>query len=218
MQASSMYEGIPTKLRIPSAVLLAAVIAMIGFAGILGSASAQEPVIPGSNDAPENRVPYDEKAAQSIDGMLMCPVCPAETIDQAQVPIAKQMRRLVREKLAQGETREQILEYFAGVYGQNILAAPSKSGFNLLVWTVPLVGVFGALAAGFFVLRSMSMGSVRTVPETADGPGTQEDLAPYLQAVDRDLGITEFTEPKEYEASSTESSRDDPGVNRSAYG
>lgn len=189
-----MYQGIPTRLRIPSAVLLAAVIAVTGFPVFHGPASAQEPVGPGSIDATENRLPYDEKAAQSIDGMLMCPVCPAETIDQAQVPLAKQMRRLVREKLAQGESREQILAYFAGVYGPSILAAPSKSGFNLLAWTVPVVGVLAALAAGFFVLRSMA---VRTVPETAGSSDTQEDLVPYLQAVDRDLGTTEDQGPDE---------------------
>ena len=209
-----MYQGIATKLRIPSAVLLAAVIAMIGFPWISGSASAQEPVTPGSIDATENRVPYDEKAAQSIDNMLMCPVCPSETIDQAQVPIAKQMRRLVREKLAQGESREEILEYFAGVYGQDILAAPSKTGFNLVAWTVPVVGVFGALAAGFFVLRSMSVRSVRTVQETAGRPQIQEDLVPYLQAVDRDLDIAESPGSKE----SQETSADDADVNRGANG
>ena len=194
--------------------MLAAVIALTGFPGFHSPASAQEPVAP---DATENRVLYDEKAAQSIDGMLMCPVCPAETIDQAQVPIAKQMRRLVREKLAQGESREQILEYFAGVYGQDILAAPSKSGFNLVAWTVPLVGVFGALAAGFFVLRSMTAGSVRpaqTAPETAGSTDTQEDLIPYLRAVDRDLGITEFSESGE----SSETDVDETGLNRGANG
>ena len=192
-----MYQGIPTKVRIPSAVLLAAVIAMTGFPGIPGSASAQEPVTPGSPDsikATENRAVYDEKAAQGIDGRLMGPVCPSQTIDQAQVPIAKQMRRLVREKLSQGESREQILEYFAGVYGSNILAAPSKSVSSLVVWTVPVVGVLAALAAGFFVLRSMA---ARTAPETAGRPDTQEDLAPYLQAVDRDLGITDEPGPDE---------------------
>lgn len=186
-----MHEKIPTKRRASSAVFLAALISMAGFPGIHGQASAQEPVTPDSINAAENRVPYDEKKAQSIDGMLMCPVCPAETIDQAQVPIAKQMRRLVREKLGQGESREQILEYFAGVYGQDILAAPSKSGFNLIAWTVPVLGVFAALAAGFFVLRSMSapIGPDTPGPRTAGRSDTQEDLAPYLGAVDRELGI-----------------------------
>ena len=104
----------------------------------------------------DNARAYDEKDAQAIDGMLMCPVCPAETIDQAQVPIARQMRQLVRDKLAQGESREQILDYFAGVYGNDILAAPGMSGVNLVAWMVPVAGVLAALVAGFLVLRAMS--------------------------------------------------------------
>ena len=64
-------------------------------AGLLlgsGNAWGQTPeAISGSGQD----LPYDEAEAQSIDRMLMCPVCPAETIDQAQVELARQMRRLV---------------------------------------------------------------------------------------------------------------------------
>ncbi len=204
-----MRVGLPIKLHTPSMVLLAAVAAIAGFSIVSESSvvpakvSAQEPV---AADASENRLNYDEKAAQSIDGMLMCPVCPAETIDQAQVPIAKQMRRLVREKLAQGESREQILEYFAGVYGQDILAAPSKTGFNLVAWTVPVAGVLAALTAGFFVLRSM-LGKPAHVVQVASGRhDAEEDLEPYLQAVDRDLGFEDINSEDGSSAEAAESS------------
>ena len=43
-----------------------------------------------------NEVNVDETIAQGIDKMLMCPVCPSETIDQSQVPLAGQMRAMVR--------------------------------------------------------------------------------------------------------------------------
>ena len=86
--------------------MIVAITAASGFAGVSGRVSAQEPV---AADAPETPLNYDEKAAQGIDGMLMCPVCPSQTIDQAHVPIAKQMRQLVRQKLAQGESRLTIL-------------------------------------------------------------------------------------------------------------
>ena len=49
--------------------------------------------------------PYDEAEAQAIDRQIMCPVCPAESIDQAQVPIARQMRQMVRDQLTQGAAR-----------------------------------------------------------------------------------------------------------------
>ena len=56
---------------------------------------------------------YDEAEALAIDRMLMCPVCPAETIDQAQVELSQQMRRTVREMLAQGTTRDEILRFLS---------------------------------------------------------------------------------------------------------
>ena len=135
--------------------LAAAALLIIGCLAIIASpVQAQEstPLLPQDPEP----VLYDEKEAQAIDGMLMCPVCPAETIDQAQVPLARQMRQLVRDKLSQGESREEILEYFAGVYGKDILAAPEKSGAGLVAWIAPVVGVLAALAAGVFVLRSMA--------------------------------------------------------------
>ena len=101
-------------------------------------------------------LPYDEKEAQSIDRMLLCPVCPAETIDQAQVPLARQMRSLVREMLAQGADREEILDFFADRYGLQVLAAPPKSGVNLLAWVLPVVLILAALGGGFVIIRAMA--------------------------------------------------------------
>ena len=148
-------------------------------------------------------VPYDEAEAQAIDRMIMCPVCPAESIDQAQVPLARQMRQLVREKLAQGATRQEILDFFADTYGPDILASPPKTGVNLLAWVLPIAGVLAALAAGLVALRSMTTSraaaTVTTAPAPSDpsgssssgpGPGPLEpDLAPYLAAVDRQLDL-----------------------------
>ncbi len=142
---------------------------------------------------------YDEAEAQAIDGMLMCPVCPAETIDQAQVPLAKQMRQIVRDKLAAGETRQEILDFFAERYGQAVIAAPPKSGFNLLAWGVPVVGVLVALAAGLLALRAMTRSSSQTSVDglTDSGPDSlpsvdsvgnaDPSLHPYLEMADRQI-------------------------------
>ena len=165
---------------------MAVLLAVLLWAALPGGARAQEATPPASSGG----LAFDEKEAQAIDGMLMCPVCPAETIDQAQVPLAKQMRQVVREKLARGESREEILDYFAGVYGQDVLAAPDKTGVNLIAWTVPVVAVLAALAAGLLVLRSMTARPVAT-PESGGGEdSTPEDPSPYLEAVDRELALS----------------------------
>ena len=136
-----------------------------------------------------------EKEAQAIDRMIMCPVCPAETIDQAQVEISFQMRAVIREMLAEGRSREEILDYFVDRYGPDILAAPPKKGANLLAWILPIVGVALGLAGVFLVIRAMA-GRNRTPvgPTTGAGPATSApstpaatdpELAPYLEIADR---------------------------------
>ena len=121
---------------------------------------------------------FSESEAQNIDRMLMCPVCPAETIDQAQVEISRQMRQIVREMLAQGSDRGEILDFFVERYGKDILAAPPKSGANLVAWLLPVGGAPVALAAVFFIIRSMTRRGPTTSPRQ---PVADAGLAPYLQ-------------------------------------
>ena len=131
-------------------------------------------------------VPYDEAQAQALDRMLMCPVCPAESIDQAQVPLARQMRRQVREMLAAGAGRAEILDWFAERYGPSVLAAPPKTGRNLLAWTLPVAGVIAALLAGVLALRAMT-GRNRDDAAAAAGAVPDSELEPYLAVVDQSL-------------------------------
>ena len=134
---------------------------------------AAVPLSPGVAAAQSPDPSFDEAEALAIDRMLMCPVCPAETIDQAQVELSRQMRRAVREMLAQGTTRDEILRFFVQRYGPGILAAPPKSGVYLLAWITPVVAVIGMLAAGLLVIRSMS---TRSGGELASEPQTEDDL------------------------------------------
>ena len=130
---------------------------------------------------------FNEEEAQGIDRMIMCPVCPAETIDQAQVQIARQMRQMVRDMLAEGKERQEILEFFVERYGQDILGAPPKSGTNLVAWLAPAGGVGAGLLAVYFILRSM----IRREPNLVQSWPVQDvALIPYLRLVDRYLDMT----------------------------
>ena len=150
---------------------------------------------------------YDEEEAQAIDQMLMCPVCPAESIDQAQVPLARQMRQRVREMLADGATRQEVLDYFADRYGQNVLASPPKSGFNLLAWALPIAGLLAALVVVLLVLRSMKGNNGEAVAESVQPAPADQELAPYLAAVDRSLELGAVDGPHSPEEEN--SARDD---------
>jgi len=136
---------------------------------------------------------YDEAEAQAIDRMLMCPVCPAQTIDQTEVPLAKQMRAQVRELLADGATRQEVLAWFSAPerYGPGVLAEPPRSGFYLIAWIVPGVIVVAGLAGGLLTLRAMRRRGDDNPSQTA---GESDELQPYLAAVDRDLSLDTDTE------------------------
>lgn len=136
----------------------------------------------------ENAGAYDEAEAQAIDRMLMCPVCPAQTIDQTEVPLAKQMRAQVRELLADGATRKEVLDWFAAPerYGPGVLAEPPRSGFYLIAWIVPGVIVVAGLVGGLLTLRAMRR---RTDDNPSETASETDDLQPYLAAVDRDLDL-----------------------------
>ena len=143
-----------------------------------------------------------EREAQAIDRMLMCPVCPAETIDQAQVEISFQMRALIREMLAQGRSRTEILDYFVDRYGPGILAAPPKSGANLLVWILPIAGVAIGLGGLYLVVRAMTGRNRAADPSDADAGPTADpppyddpQLSPYLNIVDRRLAARRGERP-----------------------
>jgi len=169
-------------------LILFACLALTVAAAAVAEAQGPEPVEgSGQGLAAGNglKPPYAEEEAQAIDRMLMCPVCPAVTIDQTEVALAQQMQRVVRDMLAQGASRQQVLDFFVERYGPGVLAAPPKTSFNLLAWVLPPVGVLAALGALFLVLRSMVGHPGQRV--ATEPPSPEEDLAPYLEVIDQEL-------------------------------
>ncbi|MSP78658.1 MAG: cytochrome c-type biogenesis protein CcmH [Dehalococcoidia bacterium] len=140
-----------------------------------------------------------ERQAQEIERGLICPICPGESIDQSQVPLAKQMRTEVREELQAGKTKQQIFDYFAAPerYGPSVLASPPRSGFNVLAWMVPV----GVLALGglmlYWALKSMRK-RINAPDSTVVLEETDPTLAPYLAQVDS----TQVMSPRKSEEAS----------------
>ena len=81
----------------------------------------------------------EEKRAQNIGNSIMCPICPGESIDQSQNELAVQMRSIVREKIREGFTDQEVKQYFADRYGEVVLLEPTRSGITFLVWVISTV-------------------------------------------------------------------------------
>lgn len=81
--------------------------------------------------------------AREIADQLRCPVCRGVPIAESPSELAQSMMQVIREKLAAGESREQILDYFVDRYGDWILLKPKAEGFNLTIWIMPFVVFLG---------------------------------------------------------------------------
>ncbi len=125
-----------------------------------------------------------EERAREINKALICPVCPGETIDQSQNALAKQMREAVREQLEAGKTREEIIQFFVERYGEGVLAAPPKRGFNLVAWLLPPVAITGALLLLVFIVRGMTQ---RSLPPSQSQAAPSPELKEFLSVVDEEL-------------------------------
>jgi cytochrome c-type biogenesis protein CcmH len=88
--------------------------------------------------------------AAEVAGELRCPVCRNQSVLESNAELSREMQSVVRERLAAGETPEQVKAYFVSRYGEWILLQPRARGINLLVYGLPGV----ALVVGLVLARS----------------------------------------------------------------
>jgi len=95
----------------------------------------------------------DEAVVQEIGSGLRCVVCQNLSVADSPSEMANQMRGVIRERLAAGDTPEQVVRYFVDKYGEWILLSPAPHGFNLVVWLAPALAVLVGLVAVALLLR-----------------------------------------------------------------
>ncbi|MCI0483281.1 MAG: cytochrome c-type biogenesis protein CcmH, partial [candidate division NC10 bacterium] len=78
-----------------------------------------------------------EEDVRQIAAELRCPVCQGLSVADSPSRMADQMRDLIRERLEAGESPEAVKAYFVERYGEWILLAPRREGFNLFLWILP---------------------------------------------------------------------------------
>ena len=88
-----------------------------------------------------------------LESEVMCPIC-GTTLELSNSPAADQIRREIARAIEEGKTKSEIKAELVSQFGEGILAAPPKEGFNLLAWVLPLAGIgVGALVVGALAWR-----------------------------------------------------------------
>lgn len=84
-----------------------------------------------------------DQKARAIADQLRCPVCRGIPVAESPSELARDMMAVIRQKLAEGQTEEEVLAYFEGRYGEWILLKPKPEGINLILWIVPALLLLG---------------------------------------------------------------------------
>ena len=90
--------------------------------------------------------------ALAIERKLLCPQCTNLRLDVCETQICVDMRAVIRERLEQGQTEQEIIGYFTGRYGDRVLADIPREGFNLVLFGWVGGSVVLVAALGVFVL------------------------------------------------------------------
>jgi cytochrome c-type biogenesis protein CcmH len=115
--------------------ILASLVAVIWIAGLAAAYAVQPDEIMGD--------PVKESRARELSRELRCMVCQNQSIDDSEAPLARDLRLLVRERIAAGDSDAQVLDFLVARYGEFVLLKPRLKPHTLLLWLLPPLALAG---------------------------------------------------------------------------
>jgi cytochrome c-type biogenesis protein CcmH len=124
--------------------------------------------------------PAKELRARDLSRELRCMVCQNQSIDDSEAPLARDLRLLVRERIAAGDSDAQVLDFLVARYGEFVLLKPRVEPHTLLLWLLPPLALAGGGVAlwinGRRRSKSAAAGDGSTVELTADEEARLQQL------------------------------------------
>ena len=132
--------------------------------------------------------PVSDDEVNEVADELFCPVCENTPLDVCPTQACSDWRELIRQQLSEGRSEEEIRAYFVERYGDRVLAAPPRRGFNWLVYLGPFLGILvGLVLFGRYLLNMK-----RPIPAVPIAPverrPAQDD---YIGRLEQELRDTE---------------------------
>ncbi|MDI2089827.1 cytochrome c-type biogenesis protein [Commensalibacter oyaizuii] len=106
-------------------------------------------------DSPDEMLsnPTQEKRAQTIGSQLRCLVCQNESIEDSSAELAKDLRKIVRQRVAAGDTNQQVIQWMVDRYGNFIRLKPPFMISTALLWAMPFLALIIGCLIAFVTLR-----------------------------------------------------------------
>jgi cytochrome c-type biogenesis protein CcmH len=131
---------------------------------------------------------------------VYCPVCENTPLDVCATQACADWRELIRTKLGEGQSKEEIFDYFGRQYGDGVLANPPNRGVSVIIlWVLPVVLLLiGALIFSRYMrnLRATSAAAPATATQTDSqtesemtaSTSNQEAADDYLKQIEEEVG------------------------------
>jgi cytochrome c-type biogenesis protein CcmH len=120
-----------------------------------------------------------------VEDEVMCPIC-GTLLELSESPQAERQKAFIAARIAEGRTKEEIVDALVAEYGKEVLALPEGSGFNLSAYLVPVIAfVIAIVALAVGVARWRRDGTPPSSQSPAGGPSDEDaerlaaDLAKY---------------------------------------
>ena len=140
-----------------------------------------EMILPNNFALGQSQTPSDDEV-NAISKGLYCPVCENVPLDVCPTQACAQWRALIREKLIDGWTEDQIKQYFVDQYGDRVLAQPPARGLNWLIYILPPLIFVGGIVVVYTNLKK-----IRKAPEKVLQETNIENEEKYLQEIEKAL-------------------------------
>lgn len=112
--------------------------------------------------------PAQEQRARDISAGLRCLVCQNQSIDDSEAELARDLRLLVRERIVEGDSDEEVIAYVVSRYGEFVLLSPRWSTRTVLLWSTPAILLLIGVA-------TLVMAARRRKPSPVSAPLTEAE-------------------------------------------
>jgi len=97
--------------------------------------------------------PAQEQRAEALGHQLRCLVCQNESVEESNADLARDLRRIIRQRVVAGDSDQQVMDWMVARYGNFVRLRPPFNAMTLVLWGAPLIAVLAGLAAALIARR-----------------------------------------------------------------
>lgn len=122
--------------------------AIILFAGLLA-----QPAFAVSDPAELLPDHQQEQRAERLGHQLRCLVCQNESVEESNADLARDLRRIIRQRIVAGDSDQQVTDWMVARYGNFVRLSPPLNAMTLVLWGAPGIAVLVGVAAALLAMR-----------------------------------------------------------------